>query len=316
MPAKQSDLPRILFILLLSLSVIIASCGNRAEGTVSTIQDTLIVEEEGGLLFGIDSDSFIVENGIIAKNEFLADILLRYNVDYAIIHNIAMASKDVFDVRRLARGKPYTLFCTEDSMLRARIFVYQPNDIDYVVYDFSNDSVNIYEGKKPVMLVEKEVTGTISSSLYEALQEGDQDVMLAFEMADIFAWTIDFYRLQKGDHFKIIYDVKVVEEKAIGIEKVKAVKFNHEGRDFFAYHFEQDSTGADYFDEAAQSLRKAFLKSPLKFSRLTSGYTRRRFHPVQKRWKAHLGTDYAAPIWPQGMGKLLKQPIKNTMAIT
>ena len=201
-------------------------------------------------------------------------------------------------------------------MLTPRLFNLNVVYVVFILHFIPFVLMNIYEGKKPVMLVEKEVTGTISSSLYEALQEGDQDVMLAFEMADIFAWTIDFYRLQKGDHFKIIYDVKVVEEKAIGIEKVKAVKFNHEGRDFFAYHFEQDSTGADYFDEAAQSLRKAFLKSPLKFSRLTSGYTRRRFHPVQKRWKAHLGTDYAAPIWPQGMGKLLKQPIKNTMAIT
>ena len=315
MPAKSSELYRVFSLVVIASLLSFSSCDQGEEKSENTQTDSLSSIIESSLLFGINQDSFRIETGTIAKNEFLADILLRYNVEYATIHNIAMASKEVYDVRKLARGKPFTVFCKEDSILRGKIFVYQPNEIDYVVYDFSQDSVIIYTGQKPVELVEREVSGTIKSSLYEALQEGEQDVMLAFEMADIFAWTIDFYRLQKGDNYKVIYNEKEVEGKSIGIDQIKAVVFNHEGKDFFAYYFVQDSTGADYFDEAAQSLRKAFLKSPLKFSRLTSGYTRRRFHPVQKRWKAHLGTDYAAPrgtpILATGDGKIIEARYKK-----
>jgi len=266
-------------------------------------------------IFGIDTDSFTLVEGVIKHNEFLADILLDYNVPYPTIHQIAMQSKEIFDVRKLERGKPYTIFCKKDSGQLAEYFVYQPNDIDYVVYQFSSDSISIYIGHKPVTLVEKQVQGIINSSLYEALQDGDQNIMLAFELADIFAWTIDFYRLQKGDFFNIIFEEKEVDGKPIGIDNIKAVLFNHEGRDFYAYFFEQDSMGGDYFDDSAVSLRKTFLKTPLKFSRLTSGYTRRRFHPVQKRYKAHLGTDYAAPrgtpILSTGDGKVVESGYKK-----
>ncbi len=295
--------------------LIFSGCGNNTENTEVENQDTLSVIEEVNLLFGINADSFNISKGEIQKNQFLADILLDFNVPYPVIHKIAEASKEVFDVRKLARGKSYTIFTSKDTSNEAKIFVYEPNDLDYVVYDFTQDSVVVTKNQKPITLVEKEVEGVIKSSLYQTLQNSDQNVMLTFELADVFAWTIDFYRLQKGDHYKIIYQEQYVEDKVIGISRIHAVLFNHEGKDFYAYYFEQDSTGGDYFDEAAESLRKAFLKSPLKYSRLTSGYTRRRFHPVQKRWKAHLGTDYAAPrgtpILATGDGKVVEARYKK-----
>ena len=279
------------------------------------VQDTVVIDPIKESLFDINIDDFTISREIIKANEFLSDILLRYNVPYAKIHELAMASKDVYDVRRLERGKPYTIFQTKDSTEQAIYFVYQPNTIDYVIYDLSQDSVQITLGQKEVTIVEREVQGVIKSSLYEALQDADQNVLLAFEMADIFAWTIDFYRLQKEDAFKVIYNEKVVEGQSIGVDRVMAILFNHEGKDFYAYYFEEDSLHADYYDEAAESLRKAFLKSPLKFSRMTSGYTMKRFHPVQKRWKSHLGTDYAAPrgtpILSTGDGKVVEAAYKK-----
>ena len=274
----------------------ISSCsGGSGNLNFEKSSESFITELPSSFLFGYNVDSFIVRQGRIKANEFLSDILLKYNVPYSRIHELAINSRDIFDVRKLEKSKPYTILCAKDSAETALCFIYQPNDIDYVIYDFSKDSVSISLGQKEVILKEKEVEGIIKSSLYDALKAEDVNIMLVFEMANIFAWTIDFYRLQKNDRFKVIYEEKYVEGKAIGIEKIKAVLFVHEGKEFYAYHFEQDSVGSDYFDEAGQSLRKTFLKSPLKFSRLTSGYTQKRFHPVQKRYKAHLGTDYAAP---------------------
>lgn len=313
MQAFWEILRRITYIILIAIGF--ASCENQRSEEITAAADTLVVEEPKELLFGFDLDSFEVVQNVIKPNQFLADILLDQDVPYPVIHEIAVQSKEVFDVRRLERGKPYTIFRRKDSARTAQYFVYQPNKIDYVIYDFSGDSILITRGQKEISVVERTLEGEIRTSLYDALQEAGQNIMLAFEMANIYAWTIDFYRLQKGDYFRIIYDEEQVEGETIGIGLVKAVLFNHEGKDFYGYYYVQDSLGPDYFDEAAQSLRKAFLKSPLKFSRLTSGYTRRRFHPVQKRWKAHLGTDYAAPrgtpIMATGDGKVVEAQYKK-----
>lgn len=301
---------------LLTIFLLLSSCSSDQNSKAGFLSGLIPdIDTEPSELFGLKTDSFEIVHGVIEKNQFLADILLKYHVPYPLIHEIAMESKKVFDVRKLERGKPFTIFCAKDSTERALYFIYQPNDIDFVVYDFKDDKVRISLQQKPVEITERQIEGEIKSSLYESLQKGDHPVMLAFEMAEIFAWTIDFYRLQKGDYYKVIFDEKMVDGKAIGIDRIKAILFVHEGRDNYAYYFEQENTGSDYFDEAAESLRRAFLKSPLKFSRLTSGYTQKRFHPVQKRWKAHLGTDYAAPsgtpILTTGDGKVIEAGYKK-----
>jgi murein DD-endopeptidase MepM/ murein hydrolase activator NlpD len=243
--------------------------------------------------YGFNTDSFTVYKDVIKPNEFLANILLKYKIPYPEIDALAKNSKEVFDVRKIAAGKNYTILCSKDSSGAAKCFIYEPNAIDYVVFDM-RDSISIYKGKKEVTTEIKEASGTITSSLYQALDNANVSPVLAIEMADVYAWTIDFYRIQKGDWFKVIYEERFVDGESIGIGKVLAANFNHYEKDFFACYFVQDSIG-DYFDDEANSLRRAFLKSPLKFGRLTSGFTMRRFHPVQKRNKPHLGTDYAAP---------------------
>lgn len=243
--------------------------------------------------YGFNTDSFTVYKDVIKPNEFLANILLKYKIPYTEIDQLANASKEVFDVKKLAAGKNYTILCSKDSLGKAQCFIYEPNAVDYVVFDM-RDSVSIYKGKKDVTTKIQQASGIIKSSLYQTLDDANVSPVLAIEMADVFAWTIDFYRIQKGDWFKIIYEEKFVDGKSIGVGRVLASNFNHYKKDFFACYFVQDSIG-DYFDTEANSLRRAFLKSPLKFGRLTSGFTMRRFHPVQKRNKPHLGTDYAAP---------------------
>lgn len=243
--------------------------------------------------FGIDLTGLHVTKGKIQPNQFLADILLNYEISYPEIDKMVRKAKPLFDVRRIAAGKDYTILYRNDSTERAEYFIYEESPVDYVLFHL-RDTFDIYRGSKPVELVEREVTGVVESSLYEAMMRQGASPSLAMELSEIYAWSVDFYRIQKGDFFKIVYTEKMVEGQSVGIGEIKASLFNHWGEDNYAFQYEQEKI-TDYFDETGMSLRKAFLQAPLKFSRISSGYTMRRFHPVQKRYKAHLGTDYAAP---------------------
>lgn len=245
--------------------------------------------------FGLPLDSFTVVNGTIERNQFLSDILNDYDIDNTTVLQLAQKARPVFSVRNLAAGKPYTIFCTKDSTQKAQYFIYQPNATDYVVYDL-RDSMKVHTGKRPVTTKTETLSGTINSSLYETLESQHADPELAVKLANIFAWTVDFYYTQKGDWFKIVYDQQYVNGKPIESGAIRSAEFSSRGEVYKAYYFEPDSaTGGEFFNEEGKSLRKAFLKAPLKFIHITSHYNLHRFHPVEKIWKAHLGTDYGAP---------------------
>jgi len=195
------------------------------------------------------------------------------------------------DLRKINAHRSYKLICTEDSV--ARFMIYEPNKIDYVVFDL-NDSVNVYMGAKQVDTIETSITGTITTSLYESMVEAGASPQLVDYVADIFGWQLDFTRLQKGDRYKIIYQNQLVDGEIADVGPVLGAELIHESNPFYAVRYDQGS-GPDYFDEKGHSLRKAFLKYPVKFTRISSRYSGRRFHPVLKRYRSHLGTDYAAP---------------------
>lgn len=243
------------------------------------------------LKYGFSTSTYDFKDHEIKRNENLSDILLNINIPYQKIHQIALKSKDVFDVKQMRAGNKCCLLTSKDSS--EKFFVYEKDPVNYVVFDL-NDSVKIYQAKKKVKTKIRKVSGVITSSLYETLQEKDISPLLAIELSEVYAWAIDFYRIQKNDKFKVIYEEKYVDGKFAGLGKIISSVFNHYGNDFYAFYFKQNDKG-DYFDEDANSLRKQFLKAPLKYTRISSHYTLRRFHPVQKRFKAHLGTDYAAP---------------------
>ena len=266
---------------------------SKSEQDISTQLVKINATPEPITLYGIATDSLTVHTNTIQPNQFLANILLKYHTPYPKIDLLAKKSKEIFDVKRIASGKKYTVLCRKDSIEEAQYFIYELNAVDFIVFDL-RDSIAIRKGQKEVTTQVKTASGIITSSLYQTLDDADVSPLLAMKLADVYAWTIDFYRIQKNDWFKVIYEERFVEEKSIGIGKIIAANFNHYHKDFFACRFIQNDD-EDYFDTDANSLRRAFLKSPLKFGRLTSGFTMRRFHPVQKRNKPHLGTDYAAP---------------------
>lgn len=244
--------------------------------------------------FGFNLDSFTVYKDIIKTNENITNLLLKHHLTSNKIYQLVKLAKPIFNIERnLKAGNKYTILGSKDSTSKAQYFIYEPNNIDYVVFDLS-DSCSVYKCNKEVITKIQTASGTINSSLYQTLENANVSPILAIDMAAIYAWTIDFYRIQKGDWFKVIYEERFVEGKSVGIGRVLASNFNHNNKDFFACYFVQDSIG-DYFDAEANSLKRAFLKSPLKFGRMSSGFSLNRFHPVQKRNKPHLGTDYAAP---------------------
>ena len=243
--------------------------------------------------FGIYEEGFDVGRHKIRSGQYFGDILGSCGLDQRYLHNLSVKYRDVFDVKRLKSGKYYTLFSSRQTGKPA-YFVYETNDIEYVVYDFLKDTV--FAATKEVQFAEKTASGTIKSSLYQTFYDNDIDPQVGMELADIFGWVIDFYRLQQGDRFKVIYQEKLVEGKPAGVHRVLSAVFNHAGNDFYAFYYQPDSLSrGEYFDESAHSLRKAFLKSPLKFSRISSRFSKSRLHPVLKTYKPHLGVDYAAP---------------------
>lgn len=254
--------------------------------------------------YGINVDSLKVVREKIKRNEFLADILLRHNVDYPTIDKLARGTRDIFDVRKIRHGNYYSVITTLDSMPETQYFVYEISPVDYIVYNLQ-DTITITKGQKEVNIAIDTATGIIKSSLWNAMIDSDTDPNLANELSEIYAWTIDFFGIQRNDSYKVVYENQFVEGERIGLGKILAATFTHVGEDHNAIWFVQDSAG-DFFDEEAQSLRRTFLKAPLRFRRISSGFSYSRMHPILKYRRPHLGVDYAAnrgtPVMAVGDG--------------
>lgn len=243
--------------------------------------------------FGIPIDSVTCVDGVIKPNETLSDLLSKFNLTTKKFNQINFINTDTFDVRKIVSGKTYHAYSSDDSTDELEYFVYEQSPVSFAVLDF-RDSLKVYTGKKEVVVQRKTACGIINNSLYVALTEKDADPELVEKLSEVFAWQIDFYHIQKGDKFKVIYEEKYVDNQPVGIGNILGAYFDYHGEDFYAIQFD-DGDGSQYFDENGKSLRKAFLKAPLKFSHITSRYSMHRYHPIEHRIKPHLGTDFAAP---------------------
>lgn len=243
--------------------------------------------------YGIPVDSLVMYEGVVLPRETLSNILSRYNVSLNTIDLIVRRSRDVFDLRRIRAGNSYSVLCLNDSLQTVKYFIYEESPTSYVVFNLG-DSVHVYTGAKEIERRIREASGVITSSLWNAMVGQNINPQLALELSDIYAWTIDFFGIQQGDNFRVIYEDLYVEGQSIGIGRVLASHFRNAGSDFYAFYFVQDNEG-DYYDEQANSLRRAFLKAPLKFSRISSHFSHSRLHPVHRVYRPHHGVDYAAP---------------------
>ena len=242
--------------------------------------------------YKLNIDTLNISYGKVANNQNLSSILSSF-VSGQLIDRISKETGDIFDVRKIRTGHKYAQITTRGTSPESLYFIYEINDVDYVVYDF-RDSLRVYLDKKKVSIVRKTASGTIKTSLWNTFQDNNLDVNLGMRLSDVYAWTIDFYGLQKGDHFKVNYEELYVDSAYIGTGRIIASEFTSNGKGFYAFYFDKDSVRG-YYDDAGNSMRKSFLKAPLKFSRISSRFTGARMHPVLRIVRPHYGVDYAAP---------------------
>lgn len=284
-------------VLLLLLVPLFSSCKEE----VSTNANKAIAIYKPEIRFGYNLDDYKVIHDTIRSGESFGIILDRHHVFYPKINKIAATVKETFDVRRVRAGKPYTILASKDSSEKAQVFIYKHDKINATILDFKDSIITAKAYKKPITVVEKVATGVVNSNFTFSMDSLGLRPNLTYKVADIYAWTLDFLRLQKGDYFKLVYEEKFIDDTiSAGYGVVKSAVFNHKGKDLYAFRFLADSTLNihEYYDENAKMLRSQFLKAPIKFQyRISSRYNLRRRIPFYgNRVKPHKGTDFAAKV--------------------
>ncbi len=284
--------------LFLSILLFIA-CGKDEKKDLPKVEKKIVPKDV--YEFGYKLNDYKVIKDTIKNGESFGIILDRHHVYYPKINKIANKIKDTFDVRRVRAGKPYMILSKKDSTEEAQIFIYKDNKATATIVDFKDSIITAYKYRKPIKIVEKEIAGKIYSSLSQSMDSLHLNPNLTYAVADIYAWTLDFYKLQKGDQFKLIYEEKFIDDTLfVGYGKVKAALFTHNKKDLYAYRFVENSGLGipEYYDEDGNMLRSQFLKSPIKFQyRISSRYNlKRRIAYYGNKVKPHRGTDFAAKV--------------------
>ncbi len=298
---KYSDRPSVwlvwssISLILILLIFIYHGCTETEEIHFSRdVKDTVAVTLSVETRYGYPIEPYHLIEGRVKRNQYLSEILYRYNVSSQTVYEITQKSENIFDIRNIRQGNHYTVFCSRDSFSTAQIFVYEHIPTEYFVIDL-RDSILITKQEKEVTAFQKTARGTIETSLWYAMTDSGINPLLAIELSEIFAWSIDFFGLEQGDEFKVMYEEQYIDSLSVGLGKIYAAWFKHAGEEFYAIPFIQDGEES-YYEIDGQSLKKAFLKAPLRFSRISSGFSHSRLHPILKIRRPHYGVDYAAPV--------------------
>jgi murein DD-endopeptidase MepM/ murein hydrolase activator NlpD len=284
-------LKQVIVILVVLFSLI--SC-NRSEDVVGNQVIPKSKKSDFGFKF---SDYNVVQDSVKSGDTF-GSILQNQNIGDKKVFDIVAQVKDTFDVRTIRINKHYTLLRSKNKTNTLDIFIYQPDALNYYVVDLRDSIAKAYKKTKPLTLKRRTIGGVLKGSLSETLESANVEGALATRISKIFAWSIDFFKVKKGDRFGLTFTERYINDSIYdGVDSLEAAFFEYKGKIIYAFPFEQNlgSGKVDYYDEDGKTLKNFFLKTPIKFSRITSHFTSNRFHPVQQIWKAHKGTDYAAP---------------------
>lgn len=281
---------------LILLFILSLSCKNTPEQAVEEVDSEWSDSLQRVYRYGICIDTLDVKEYKMKNGDNPAAIFAGLGFTASMADSISRSSLHVLDPTKLQAGMHYYTFAMQDSAAQIRYMAFAKTNTDYAVIDLTGDTIHAYEFNKPITFKRQYVEGTINSSLWNVLQSKGVNPLLAINIADVFAWQIDFYDVKEGDSFRVLYDIAYIDDTtALNISGIQGAVFNHQGKEFVAVPFTQDSV-FEYFDHEGNSLRKAFLKAPLDIFRITSRFTNARFHPILKRYRAHHGVDYAAPV--------------------
>ena len=295
-----------LTLLLLATLGIACGGGSTENGQISdnntsaaTTEEEVVREPE--LLYGIDVEGYTIKNDTIRSGESLGVILGRRGISAVKVDKLDKMKVEGFSPRSIRADNAYTTFTrtvTDSTGSREVLdyMVYHKNAIDYVTFAFVGDSVNMTLGTRPVDIVRQRNESVITSSLWGSIMEQDLPYALAAEFEDIYQWTVDFFGIQEGDSFTVIFDHKMVDGKSVGIGRIWGAKFKHGDKEYYAIPYAQEEGKLRYWEYNGESLRKQLLKAPLKYTRISSKFSNSRLHPVHKVYRPHHGVDYAAPM--------------------
>lgn len=281
-----------IYAVIYSLLIIgVVSCGLKKEEQVDQgdLEETSCVYE-----YGICVDSLQITHYEIGRGQFLSSILADLGFDPNERERIIEAVSPIYPPSRLQVGNSYAAIT--DSTSAVKYVVFEKSRTDFAVVDMNADAIEVYEYTKPVAMKREYAEATITSSLWNAIIDAGAPALLALKLQDVYAWQVDFFDIKKGDSFRLMYDVAYIDDTTmVGISSIEGAVFTHQGKKFQAIPFQQDSI-MEFFDDEGNSLRKAFLKAPLDFFRITSKFSNSRYHPILKRHRPHHGVDYAAPV--------------------
>lgn len=248
--------------------------------------------------FGFKFSDFNVVQDSVKSGDTFGSILQNQNIGDKKVYDIVAQVKDTFDVRSIRINKGYTLLRSKNKTNTLSVFIYQPDALHYYVIDLRDSIAKASKKTKPLTLKRRTIGGVLKGSLSETLDAAKVEGSLASKISKIFAWSVDFFKVKKGDRFGLTFTERYINDSIYdGVDSLQAAFFEYKGKIIYAFPFEQNpgSGSVDYYDEDGKTLKNFFLKTPIKFSRITSHFSSNRFHPVQQIWKAHKGTDYAAP---------------------
>jgi len=289
---------------ILCLVLTLAACSGDQKPEVEEVVEEVVIPEPV-IEYGFVLDSFQVVRDTVQPGWTMSHMFQGYGLTQYDINVAAdRAADSLVGLKYIKEGTPFIMLKDMvDTAKNIQYCIYPKNVVDYIVFDFTQDSTIVERRQKPFEVKEQLISGEIiqNSNLTFALDQQLKDINMTGEMAEyiagVFAWTIDFFKLHPGDEFKVIYQEKSVEGEPYAVGEISSAWFKHQGHDYYGFKYAIDSSGTKVgmFDENGKEMKRPFLMAPVKYSRISSGFSGRRFHPVQKRWKAHLGTDYAAP---------------------
>jgi murein DD-endopeptidase MepM/ murein hydrolase activator NlpD len=263
-----------------------------------TLKDEVIKPASKKVEFGFKYADFNVVHDTVKKGDTFGSIIENQSIGDKKVFDIVAKVKDSLDVRIIKVNKPYTLLRSKNKKSDLQVFIYQPDALTYYVVDLRDTAVVVYKKIRPVTIKQRTIGGVLKGSLSETLESARVEGALASKISKIYAWSIDFFKLKKGDRFAITFTERFINDSVYdGVDSLKAAFFEYKGKIIYAFPYAQNASSGkiEYYDEEGKTLKNFFLKTPIKFSRISSRFSTNRFHPVQQTWKAHKGTDYAAP---------------------